>query len=47
MATQPKSEDSVQQQMARIQAELQHMQAQLSTRHTSSKDMSLVTLIPK
>jgi hypothetical protein len=47
MATQPKLEDAMQQQMVRLQTELQHMQAQLSTRPTSSKDMSLVTLIPK
>jgi hypothetical protein len=43
----PKMEDPVSMQMARLQAEVQTLQAQLAARPTSTKDMSLVSVIPK
>jgi len=34
-------------QMARLQAEIQNLQAQLQTRPTVTKDLSIVTMVPK
>ena len=47
MAHELKSEDSIAQQMARLQAEVQNLQMQLVERLTAAKDMLLVFLIPK
>jgi hypothetical protein len=41
----PKMEDPVSVQMARLQAEIQNLRAQLVARPTTTKDTSLVALI--
>jgi hypothetical protein len=39
--------ESVEQQMERLQEQLQNLQAQLQSRQPTTKDLSLVSLIPK
>jgi hypothetical protein len=39
--------EAVAQQMARLQLEVQNLQAQLQTRTPDTKDLSLVALVPK
>src|SRR5215470_18879002 len=43
----PKMEEAVTQQFARLQAEVNSLHAQLTARPTLTKDMSLVGLVPK
>ena len=39
--------ETVAQQMAKLQTEVQNLQAQLQARPTATKDLSLIALVPK